>query len=103
MGTGDNKLTEREIQTYAVKALRKIGFACCVTSNRRATANTKGTPDVFVHIKTGLWIGLEFKSPTGLVSKEQTDKNPFIARSIEEAVYTAMRAKKTLTGVNLSE
>jgi hypothetical protein len=96
-------MTEREIQTYAVKVLRKLGFTCCVTSNGRRTANTRGTPDVFVLIGKGYWIGLEFKSPTGLVSKEQYDINPHVARSIEEAVSTTMRAKDALRGAKLSD
>jgi hypothetical protein len=90
-------LTEHEIQNLAVNALRKIGFICIVTSNRKRTANTKGTPDVFVYVKNGLWIALEFKQPKGIISKEQIYFNSvgssYIVYCVDTAVKVCLEAK----------
>ncbi len=88
-----NNLTEREIQTVSVKALRKLGYTVCVTSNGKKTANTAGTPDAFVFRKlptTGYWLALEFKSTRGKVSIEQEDLRKqgaiYICRSVDDAL-----------------
>ncbi len=91
-------MNEHGIQNLAVKALRKIGFICIVTSNRKRTANTKGTPDVFVYIGKFRWIALEFKQPKGKVSAEQTHLNEagssYIVYNVETAIKICMESKK---------
>jgi hypothetical protein len=83
-------MTEHGIQKNAVKELRKLNFICCVTSNGKRTANTKGTPDVFVYIGHRVWTGLEFKQRVGKPTKEQKELEEiganYICRSVEDAV-----------------
>ena len=84
-------MTEREIQRKGVQALRKLGFEVVVTSNRMRTANTKGTPDVFVYSKKReQWTALEVKAPGGKVSKEQSRLEEqgavTVCRSVDEMV-----------------
>ena len=64
-------MNEHDIQREAVDLLRDEGYIVCVTSNRRHTANTKGTPDVLVALHSALWLGLEFKQPGGKLTQEQ--------------------------------
>ena len=64
-------MTERSIQTAAVKLLRENGYLVLVSSDNRRTHHTKGLPDVIVAIGRGLWVGLEAKSDTGKLSAEQ--------------------------------
>jgi hypothetical protein len=91
-------MNEHEIQKLAVAALRKIGFTCMVTSNRKHTANTKGCPDVFVYIVKGAWIGLEFKQPKGKPSKEQLVLSErgfsYVVDSIDRAIDICINFKK---------
>ena len=98
-------MDEHEIQKYAVMALRKIGFTCCVTSNRKKTSNTRGTPDVFVNISNYHWTALEFKQPDGKVSKTQKqlvdNKLSYIVTSAEEAVLIAISLKRRAYEDNL--
>jgi hypothetical protein len=83
-------MTEHEIQKASINLLHDNGFVCCVTSNRKRTANTKGTPDVFVFVGGKKWIAIEFKSPCGKLSEEQKKLNErgavYIIRSVEEAI-----------------
>ena len=92
-----NMPNEHEIQNLAVKALRKIGFTCIITSNRRRTSNTKGTPDVYVYMEHGYWIGLEFKQPKGKLTVEQTalnsDGSVYIVDSVDKAVRICLNKK----------
>jgi len=92
-------MTEREIQRFLVSALRKIGFTVCVTSTNKSSRCTHGTPDLFVHIHDGLWLGLEVKSETGGLSEEQSKLEKsgavHIIRSIEEGVKLAMDKRNT--------
>lgn len=64
-------MTEHDIQREYVKRLKDGGFLCCVTSNGKKTANTRGTPDVFIYLQDGLWIALESKSEDGRLTPEQ--------------------------------
>jgi hypothetical protein len=96
---GDSEMNEHEIQSLAVAALRKIGFTCCVTSNRKRTSNTKGTPDVFVHIGNAGWLAIEFKRPHGgRISSEQaklnTLKNSYIVDNIDDAIEICLSFNK---------
>lgn len=79
---------EREIQTRAVRLGRELGWTILVSSDRRATASTRGTPDVWVHVFGALWAGVEFKSPIGRVRKEQQemadDHMVALVRSVDE-------------------
>jgi len=84
-------LNEHAIQRYAVAALRKLGYTVIVTSNRKRTSNTAGCPDIFVYIKGGVWISLEFKQPkSGKASKAQSklidSGMTHIVTSVEEAI-----------------
>ena len=63
-------MTERDIQRQAVKWLRKEGYDVIVTSNGRRTANTRGTPDLFVWVKDR-WYAFDTKMPGGKLSPEQ--------------------------------
>ena len=89
-------MTEREIQRKGVQALRKLGFEVVVTSNRMRTANTKGTPDVFVFKYKGGrgWLALEVKAPSGKVSKEQSRLEEHgavtVCRSVDEMVEACL-------------
>jgi hypothetical protein len=88
-------MTEHEIQKLSVAALRKTSFTCIVTSNRKKTSNTKGCPDVFVYVRRGLWIALEFKQPKGKMSLEQATLNEsgssYIVDSIGGALQVCMK------------
>jgi len=90
--------TEREIQTTSVKTLRKMGATCLVTSNRKKTANTKGTPDVFVHMRNGMWLALEFKQPEGKTTTEQFALNQqgysYIVDSVGAAIKVVLDLRK---------
>ena len=102
-------MAERDIQTAAVKELRKrrdVGLPkgetrVFVTSDKRKSRHTRGLPDVLVALRSGLWCGLEFKSPTGKVSPEQemlmAQGNIHVCRSVVEAVaaveYSERRIK----------
>jgi hypothetical protein len=95
-------MNEHELQKLAVAALRKIGFTCIVTSNRKHTANTKGCPDVFVYIIKGAWIALEFKQPkSGKASKEQLilseQEFSYIIDSIDKAIEMCIKFRNTNT------
>jgi hypothetical protein len=85
----DVEMNEHDIQRYAVAALRKLGYTVIVTSNRRRTSNTRGTPDTFVWAKKK-WKALEFKQPSGKLTKEQTllclSGQINIVTSVEEAI-----------------
>ena len=91
-------MTEHTIQNLAVACLRKIGFTVCVTSNRKRTSNTKGTPDTFVNIKGAVWISLEFKQANGKVSIEQLalqqNGMSYVVTSAEEAVQVCLSFRK---------
>ena len=86
-------MTEREIQRRIIDALRKAGCLVCVTSNRRHTANTPGTPDLFVWHK-GRWTALEVKSPDGRLTVKQSalveSGAVHVVRSVEEALRAVM-------------
>jgi Holliday junction resolvase len=86
-------MTERETQRQIVNALRKAGCLVCVTSNRQPTANTPGTPDLFVW-RDGKWTALEVKSPDGKLTAKQLALVEFgavtVVRSVEEALRAVM-------------
>ena len=86
-------MTEREIQRRIIDALRKAGCLVCVTSNRRHTANTPGTPDLFVW-RAGRWTALEVKSPDGRLTARQSalveSGAVTVVRSVEEALRAVM-------------
>jgi len=86
-------MTEREIQRRIIDALRKSGCLVCVTSNRRHTANTPGTPDLFVW-HGGRWTALEVKSPDGRLTAKQSalveSGAVHVVRSVEEALRAVM-------------
>jgi len=86
-------MTEREIQRRIIDALRKAGCLVCVTSNRRHTANTPGTPDLFVWHK-GRWTALEVKSPDGRLTVKQSalveSGAVHVVRSVEDALRVVM-------------
>ena len=86
-------VTEREIQRRIVGALRKAGCLVCVTSNRRHTANTPGTPDLFVWHE-GKWTALEVKSPDGRLTAKQSalveSGAVHVVRSVEDALRAVM-------------
>ena len=67
------QLSERDIQTVAVRALRKLGFSVNVSSNRRHTANTEGLPDLHVHIRGALWLAIEVKCKGGKLQPRQSE------------------------------
>lgn len=89
-------LTERTIQREAVRALRRMGYTVCVTSNMRRTANTIGTPDVFCNPAKRVWIGLEFKRPDGKLSEAQTALREavFVCRSVQDAIEAVTFAEE---------
>lgn len=91
-------LSERETQTLTVATLRKIGFLVCVTSNRKRTSNTKGTPDLFVHIKDHLWLAMEIKGTGGKLSKEQAFLKDvgtsIVITDVEDAVQTCLALRR---------
>lgn len=68
-----------------------------VTSNRKRTANTKGTPDVYVYVEHGYWIALEFKQPKGKLTTEQTalnsDGSIYIVDSVDKAIKICLEKK----------
>lgn len=82
---------ERTIQREAVKTLRRLGHTCLVTSSRKKSKNTRGTPDVFVSMADGDWRGLEFKSETGKDSEAQfvliAAGLVFRCRSVDDALF----------------
>jgi len=86
-------MTEREIQRRIIDALRGAGCLVCVTSNRRHTANTPGTPDLFVWY-AGKWTALEVKSPDGRLTARQSalveSGAVTVVRSVEEALRAVM-------------
>ena len=86
-------MTERELQRQIVDALREAGCLVCVTSNRRHTANTPGTPDLFVWY-AGKWTALEVKSPDGRLTAKQSALTEsgavHVVRSVEEALRAVM-------------
>jgi len=86
-------MTEREIQRRIIDALRKAGCLVCVTSNRRHTANTPGTPDLFVW-RDGKWTALEVKSPDGRLTAKQSalveSGAVHVVRSVEDALQVVM-------------
>lgn len=86
-------MTEREIQRRIVDALRKAGCLVCVTSNRQTTANTPGTPDLFVW-RNGRWTALEVKSPDGRLTEKQLalveSGAVAVVRSVEDALRAVM-------------
>ena len=86
-------MTEREIQRRIVDALRKAGCLVCVTSNRERTANTPGTPDLFVW-RDGKWTALEVKSPDGRLTAKQSalveSGAVHVVRSVEDALQVVM-------------
>ena len=86
-------MTERETQRRIVDALREAGCLVCVTSNRRHTANTPGTPDLFVW-RDGVWTALEVKSPDGRLTVKQSalveSGAVTVVRSVEEALRAVM-------------
>lgn len=93
-------MTERQVQTAAIKTLRDLGHIVHTTSDNRRSHHTKGLADAFVSIGHGLWKGMEFKSPTGKVSKEQEELarkgNVVICRSVQEAIDAVERADRLL-------
>lgn len=93
-------MTEREIQRLAVQRIRENGFLVTLTSNRRATANTVGTPDCAVYVGHGYWIQLDFKSSNGRLSERQKELQALGAvhfpRSADEAVRTCIDEKHIL-------
>jgi hypothetical protein len=94
-------MNEHDIQKFAVIALRKCGFICCVTSNRKKTSNTKGMPDVYVHISKGAWVALEFKQPKGKPSKEQLKLSEqgysYIVDNIDTAIEMCIKFRNSNT------
>ena len=56
-----DEVSEREVQTRVVRALRKLGITVLESSNARRTSNTKGFPDAMVHVTASLWCAVEFK------------------------------------------
>jgi Holliday junction resolvase len=84
-------VTEREVQRQIVDALRKAGCLVCVTSNRRHTANTPGTPDLFVW-RDGRWTALEVKSPDGRLTAKQSALAESGAVTVVRSVEDALRA-----------
>jgi len=86
-------MTEREIQRRIVDALRKAGCLVCVTSNRQPTANTPGTPDLFVW-RDGKWTALEVKSPNGKLTATQSalaeSGAVHVVRSVDDALRAVM-------------
>jgi len=86
-------MTERETQRQIVDALRRAGCLVCVTSNRERTANTPGTPDLFVW-RAGRWTALEVKSPSGKLTAKQSalveSGAVHVVRSVEEALRAVM-------------
>ena len=85
-------MTEREIQKPLVDLLRKFRYEVCVTSNRRKTSNTPGTPDLFVLVSKHWWIALEVKSRKGKLSDKQLalehEGASYVIRSVEEGFAT---------------
>jgi len=86
-------MTERETQRRIVDALRKAGCLVCVTSNRCPTANTPGTPDLFVW-HAGKWTALEVKSPSGKLTAKQSalaeSGAVHVVRSVEDALFIVL-------------
>jgi len=93
-------MTERSIQTAAVKLLKENGYRVFSTSDNRRSHHTKGLPDLMIPIGRGLWVGLEAKSDTGKLSAEQErlmrDGNIHIFRSPLEAIEAVRRAERQL-------
>jgi hypothetical protein len=98
--------TERQIQEPLVKLLRKFKYGVCVTSNRRHTSNTPGTPDVFVLVSNYWWIALEVKSRKGKVSKQQAalehEGGSYVVRSVEEGFETVRRVTEALDNARVT-
>jgi hypothetical protein len=95
--------TERDIQKPLVKLLREFKYRVCVTSNRRRTSNTPGTPDVFVLVSKYWWIALETKSRKGKTSTKQAalehEGASYVIRSVEEGFTTVRRITEAMEKV----
>ena len=63
-------LRESEEQENGVAFLKKIGFQVGVTTNRRATSNSPGIPDV-IAVGHGIVLQWEAKAEGGRLSPEQ--------------------------------
>jgi len=90
-------MSERELQRTCVREFRKLRFIVIETSNRRATMNTRGTPDAFVYTGEGKWVALEFKIPSpgrsrGKVSMEQDRLEKTGAIHVVTSIHEAFRA-----------
>lgn len=93
-------MTEREIQNHIKKRLTELGITFFSTSANRKSKNSKGTPDLFVHIAAGArYIGCEIKGTDTPLSKEQVtlhkESKIYIFRDPDYAitVILAMRNK----------
>lgn len=87
-------MTEREIQTAAVKALRALGSTVFVQSDRRR-AVVRGTPDVFASLPGRVpmrYVGIEIKSPSGKLTKEQIAEEKLGAICVCRSVNDVLRA-----------
>ena len=83
-------MNERDIQREAVKWLRKEGYQVLVTSNGRKTANTRGTPDLFVWVKDR-WRAFDTKQPNGKITLEQVD----LVAGGKLTIYTSVEELKS--------
>ena len=91
---------ESEIQRNTVDYLTQSGFKVLITSNRKRTNNTPGTPDIFCNVYADLWIGLETKKDGGDVSEEQErlyeDGKIYIYTEPHQALDICLRRRKEL-------
>ena len=90
-------MNERELQRSCVREFRKLRFIVVETSNRRATTNTRGTPDIFVYTGEGKWTALEFKMPSpgrsrGSISIEQERFEKAGAVHIVTSIHAAFKS-----------
>lgn len=119
-------VSEDQVQSEIVKALRMEGCIVLVTSHRRAgvacpsckqwfrpnggTGCTKGIPDLLVRRPewpSYLWLGLEVKGPKTTVSPEQKQLaeggHIYIVRSVSEARKAVNREFNPTKGQNANE
>lgn len=64
-------MTEREIQNRIKKRLDDLGITYFSTSANRKSKNSKGTPDLFVHLSGEWYAAYEIKGTDTPLSKEQ--------------------------------
>ena len=93
-------MTEHDIQRAAIAKLRDLDYTVWTNSDRRKAHATRGMPDVFVAIGQGLAVCMEFKSPTGKLSPEQSDQvrrdGVHVCRSVLDAIAAVKMGERKL-------